>query len=114
MTISSRPQKSGKVSIDSIAADYVAEALAQKVLGGPYFTAFKNTAPADLIRYHSTLGMHLRNHYNLWDSNHPLTQHWHMYQDCRNMVDGTDYSEDHPDAVSMDILRAIHSKLQSL
>lgn len=110
MTIFSRPQKSAEVTVESLADEFIAEA-------GEATSAaiiFKNTAPEDLGKYHHSLGRDLRNHFGLWNPVHPLTQHWHLNPECRNMVDGVDYSEDHPDAVSMDILRAIHSKLQSL
>ena len=53
----------------------------------------------------------IRNDYGLWEFDHPLTQHWHAYPDCRNLVDGIDHSEDHPDAVSAVILEIVRSKL---
>ena len=53
----------------------------------------------------------IRNDYGLWEFDHPLTQHWHMNPECRNIVDGVDYSEDHPDQVSVAILEVVRSML---
>ena len=53
----------------------------------------------------------IRNHFHLWDTDHPLTQHWHLNPECRNIVDDVDYSEDHPDAVSSAILEALRKML---
>lgn len=53
----------------------------------------------------------IRNDYGLWEFDHPLTQHWHMHPECRNIVDEIDYSEDHPDAVSAAILEALRERL---
>lgn len=100
-------------TIEGIAADYVAEAIAEGVLNGAYFMAFKNTKTEDLGKYHSTIGMHIRNRYDLWMPNHPLTQHWLLNPECRNVVDGVDCSEDHPDAVSMEIIRCIHKMVRT-
>ena len=53
----------------------------------------------------------VRNDYGLWEMDHPLTQHWHMHPEARNIVDGIDHSEDHPDQVSAEILRVLRSRL---
>ena len=53
----------------------------------------------------------IRNEYGLWDENHPLTTHWHKFPDERNIVEGVDYSVDHPDSVSMRIVEAAEKKL---
>lgn len=57
------------------------------------------------------IGRSIRNEYGLWESDHPLTQHWHQNPECRNIVDGIDYSEDHPDAVSAEIIRVLREML---
>jgi hypothetical protein len=57
------------------------------------------------------VGRAIRNDYGLWEFDHPLTQHWHMNPECRNIVDGIDYSEDHPDQVSAMILEVVRSRL---
>lgn len=49
-----------------------------------------------LIRYHSTLGMYIRNKYNLWQI--PWTP------ELRN---GVDYSPYHPDSVSQTIIEEV-------
>lgn len=53
----------------------------------------------------------IRNEYGLWEFDHPLTQHWHMYPEARNIVDGIDCSEDHPDQVSAEILEYVKAHL---
>lgn len=55
---------------------------------------------ADLIRYHSSLGRAIRNSLGLWQIP------WKP-----KIKDGVDISKDHPDALSMAILEAIHKKL---
>jgi len=55
---------------------------------------------ADLIRYHSSLGRAIRNSLGLWQIP------WKP-----RIKDGVDVSKDHPDALSMAILEAIHKKL---
>jgi hypothetical protein len=57
------------------------------------------------------IGRSIRNEYGLWEPDHPLTQHWHQNPECRNIVDGIDYSEDHPDAVSAEIIRVLREML---
>jgi len=47
-----------------------------------------------LIRYHMTLGMFIRNKYNLWDSNNPLI------------------INKHPDDVSFEIIQSLWKRLQ--
>lgn len=43
--------------------------------------------------------MDIRNEYNLW-RDHPLTEKWRTDEAGRDVRDGVDYSEDHPDNVS--------------
>ena len=47
----------------------------------------------DALSMHSSLGRHLRNHANLWQNP------WEPV-----LVDGVDYSRDHPDAISSQVL----------
>lgn len=57
------------------------------------------------------VGRAIRNDYGLWEMDHPLTQHWHMNPECREIIDGVDYSEDHPDQVSAAILERLRERL---
>jgi hypothetical protein len=50
----------------------------------------------------------IRNQFHLWDTDHPLTEHWHRYPEAREIINGVDCSPDHPDAVAA----AIHSLLK--
>ena len=111
MKILSKPRKSVETTVEDIAARFIVEAQAD----GPddsSIEVFKKTPRDRLNMYHHDLGMTIRNRFNLWDPSHPLTQHWHLNPECREIVNGIDYSEDHPDAVSMDIVRAIWDQLQ--
>jgi hypothetical protein len=113
MTILSRSRKSVDVTVEDLAARFIVEAKAHgESPDKGAFAEFKNTQRSSLSRYHLSLGMAIRNHFGLWDPSHPLTQHWHQNPDCRDIVDGVDYSEDHPDAVSSAIMRAMWDQLQ--
>lgn len=68
----------------------------------------KNTPEKDLIMYHHSVGRWIRNHYKLWDKNNPLTLK--DYQP--NIQNGVDYSERHPDAISMKIIVTAWKQLQ--
>ena len=50
----------------------------------------------DEIKYHHSLGLHIRNHFDLWS--YPWTP---------EIRDGVDYSPYHPDELSMTIIRKI-------
>lgn len=72
---------------------------------------------SEMIRFHFSNGMAIRNEYGLWDSEHPLTKQWHQDEanDCNkyigtNGISGTDCHPNHPDAVSMDILYMLWDK----
>lgn len=58
---------------------------------------FKQTDISQVISYHNTLGRSIRNHFSLWENE------WEP-----EIVDGIDISEDHPDAVSMKIIKRVH------
>ena len=47
----------------------------------------------DPVMMHHSLGRHLRNHASLWESD------WEPV-----LVDGVDYSRDHPDAISSQVI----------
>ena len=57
----------------------------------------------DLISLHSSLGQDIRNEYNLWSTE------W-----VPELVNGIDISKDHPDNVSMEIIKLMHTKLQGM
>lgn len=64
-----------------------------------------------LIGLHHTTGSTLRNKYHLWDSNNPLIVEWYRAQSTgdKSHIDanGCDAHPCHPDAVSMDIIKAV-------
>jgi hypothetical protein len=53
-------------------------------------------AGADLIRYHHSLGQHIRNKFKLWNRD------WKP-----DIRDGVDYSPFHPDQISMTIIQEV-------
>ena len=61
-----------------------------------FFSAFK-----DLSRFHHGYGTHIRNTYGLWKHD------WEP-----EIKDGVDYSPNHPDAISMEIIEAIWERGQ--
>lgn len=61
---------------------------------------------------HHGFGMWIRNTYGLWDKTHPLTTEWHTNPGSHDIRDGTDYSKDHPDSVSNEILAALWLRCQ--
>lgn len=72
--------------------------------------ALRSTPVADLAQFHHTWGRGIRNHYGLWKDDHPLTTNWHKNEDGRKIINGVDHSDDHPDAVSMQIMKRVHQK----
>ena len=48
---------------------------------------------------HSFFTREIRNHYSLWHES-PLTKNWRENEESRVIVDGVDFSEDHPDNIS--------------
>jgi hypothetical protein len=67
---------------------------------------------ADMRALHHGFGTWIRNSYGLWNPEHPLTTKWANDESSRDIRDGTDYSKDHPDAVSNDILAALWRRCQ--
>jgi len=100
MPIFSRPVERAQVTVDYI-AELILKEWSQEDL------EFVKSGDHDF----GMVGRAIRNDYGLWEFDHPLTQHWHMYPDARNIVDGVDCSEDHPDQVSADILDLVRAKL---
>lgn len=62
---------------------------------------FKATEEDELVRYHHTLGMNIRNHFKLWG------EKWTPF-----FIDGVDYAPNHPDAISMHVIKAVWKKAQ--
>ena len=62
---------------------------------------FRECHEEDLIRYHHGFGTYIRNKY-LWNN-----VEWEP-----EVHDGTDYSRNHPDAISQEIIRMLWRKIQ--
>jgi hypothetical protein len=61
---------------------------------------------------HHGFGTWIRNSYGLWATTHPLTTKWHNDPSSHDIQDHVDYSLDHPDAVSNEILSSLWRKCQ--
>lgn len=68
----------------------------QRLKDETVYNQFVNGAFSSLSRYHPTLGRYIRNEFGLWK--HEWTP---------REVKGVDYSEDHPDAISMSIIEEV-------
>ncbi len=69
-----------------------------------------------LWKYHHGYGTFLRNKYNLWNAQDDapktvLTKRWCEDESSHDIRNDTDYSIDHPDAVSMHLIRVIYHKV---
>jgi hypothetical protein len=64
----------------------------------------------DLITLHSTFGKVIRNDYGFWNT-HPLTYEWRTNPFSRNIIDGVDCSDYHPDALSTQIMHLVWKRL---
>lgn len=63
---------------------------------------FVNTPEEKLVRYHGTLGYTIRREFKLWDTN------W-----TPDIRDGVDYSPDHPDQISMRVIKEVWKRLKN-
>ena len=61
---------------------------------------FLNTPKEKLVSYHTSLGRSIRNEFKLWETN------W-----TPDIQNGVDYSPEHPDQVSMEIIETVWEKL---
>lgn len=64
----------------------------------------------DMGQFHHGFGTYLRNHYELWHTS-PLTEKWRTDESSHDIREGIDYSLDHPDHISMEIIYAIWDKI---
>jgi hypothetical protein len=68
------------------------------------------------IPLHHTYGRHIRNYYKLWDKNNPLTKAWFDARAAgseEHMDRGVDCHPEHPDQLSMAIIKAIWRSIHS-
>lgn len=80
--------------------------------------ALRNMKEGELIGLHHSWGRSIRNEFGFWDVSHPLTKNWHTNPDARIleamgetlMIDN---SPDHPDAVSMAIMKGVWKKINA-
>lgn len=64
---------------------------------------FKTCTEVDLITYHDSVGRDIRNIFGLWEKS------W-----IPVIVDGTDVSEEHPDQISMYIIKEVWRRINAL
>ena len=75
--------------------------------------ALKSMKKDELPGLHHGWGTAIRNHYGLWSPDNPITKNWHAYPEKHDMRDGVDYSKDHPDSVSMQVMEAVWTKVNA-
>ncbi len=75
--------------------------------------ALRSLSFDQLASLHSSWGRAIRNEFGLWQFDHPLTKHWHEFPEEHDMRNGVDYSDDHPDAVSMEIMKVVWKKVNA-
>lgn len=61
---------------------------------------FINTPEENIILYHNTLGRRIRNHFDLW-----------KYTWEPNLKNGIDFSPNHPDAISIEVIKIVYKIL---
>ena len=92
-------------TIEGIASDVISK------FGSELMDTIKLDTVTNARMLHHLFGRWIRNTYSLWYDNN-LTLHWRSNPDGRDMRDGVDYSKDHPDAVSADIITEVWNQLQ--
>ena len=71
--------------------------------------AFGRIKEIDLILLHHSYGRLIRNKYFLWAADNPLTM-----KDYEEMIeDGCDVNPNHPDHVSMNIIKELHAMCEA-
>lgn len=68
----------------------------------------------DVRGMHHGWGMGIRNAYGLWKEDSPVTGNWMKHPETHDVRDGTDYSADHPDQVSNDIMVEVWKKIREI
>lgn len=63
---------------------------------------FINSSEDELISYHHILGRRIRNSFQLWE-----------YKHTPDIRDGIDFSPEHPDAISFEVIKQVWQKRQS-
>lgn len=58
------------------------------------------------LRFHDFVGCHIRNHFGMWDQQHPNCRKWHD-------AGGYNDSPDHPDQYSLRILQLAGAMIES-
>lgn len=96
-------QKTTEEKIE-ICLEWLRDFLTRMTFDDPvYFNQFIKTSEDDLILYHNTLGMAVRNGVALWE-----------YSWEKNLINGIDHSDGHPDQVSFTAIRRVHEEFVSM
>jgi len=69
--------------------------------GDPLQEQFKNCKESQLWEYHHSLGRSIRNHFELW-----------KYERIPELENDVDVSDEHPDAISMRVIKLVWDKVQ--
>jgi len=102
---------------DEIVDNFVSDMMLLDVNPHEQIEYIKSLARFEMIRFHNNVGMYIRNTYNLWHKDCPLTCEWTRDTKDNNKIHITEQGIDehpcHPDAVSMNILYKIWDRIQN-
>lgn len=99
------------ISVPEISIHSIAQFLLSDLLPADISTIRELKDPEDMIKFHHGAGTWIRNEFNFWTPECPLTKEWH--EDSKNNTNkyidehGTDNHPKHPDAVSHEVLKEL-------
>lgn len=98
--------------METITIDQIVDDLMFKITPDDKQLLKSPSTPTNLQEHwvRSSLQRWIRNHYHLWHT-HPLTERWRT-EGPNDMRDGVDYSTDHPDNMSSQIVDVLVSRLR--
>ncbi len=97
-------------TIDDIVTDIIENRLSNE--DKEFLKADNSNATLEQVWFNNEFGRWIRNHYDLWHHN-PLTERWRTDPSSHDMRDGVDYSVDHPDNLSGEIISEVISQLRT-
>lgn len=95
-------------TIKDIATDFISNLIEEDAAG--IRTNFEHADPLSRVFIKTNILRFIRNEYGLWHNN-PLTEKWRNQAESRDIRDGVDYSEDHPDNISVKIYDKVKEML---
>lgn len=91
---------SQRKSINEMAKEVIDDLAIVRIENEELYNEFANASSDELAFYHHTIGRNIRNIFGLWE---------HKWEP--ELVDGIDYSPNHPDAISMEVIKEVHRRV---